>query len=723
MNLAAISRFVLGHKRLVGLAWLVIFIASVALLRPALDQLSENFASPGTESYEANAEILARYKGVGGLTYPVVPVVELPDGTTVDTPGMREELETVLARVQQAVPTARIASWASTGDDAFVSDDRRTTFALVYLPSRGQEVAGLPAVEGALQGATVGGAEVLLTGRPVLQEGGGETGGVGVLVEVLIGAAGALIILVYIFGSFLALLPLLIAAVSILASFLVIGALASVMEISFIVQFLVALIGLGIAIDYSLLVVTRWREEREAGFDNELATQRAMETAGHAVVFSGTTVGIGLLALVLLPVDLLRGIGIGGMIIPLVSVLVTITLLPIILATVAPRLDWPRNRRSAVHHGHGWERWSAWVVRHRWPAAIVALLALALLLIPAVQLELGTPRPDALNGPPEAEAALTALEASGIDAGVLNPFEVVTHGDADAAAEAISTVDGVRGAVAPAGDAWRKDGIAVIAVLPQNTGSGSAASALLPEIREVTRGLEGDVKVGGTIASDGDFVDKAYGQLPLMIGAIALITFVLLVRAFRSLILPLKALVLNVISVGASFGVLVMVWQWGWGSEAIWGIPSTGSITDWVPIATFAFLFGLSMDYEVFILARMREEYDETDDTDTAIVRGLGLTGRLVTSAALILFFAFAALAAAPITENKILATGLAAGIILDATIVRALLVPALVSLMGHWNWWLPSWLGWLAPEPASISGDRERPARESLAPQRIRVT
>jgi RND superfamily putative drug exporter len=636
---------------------------------------------------------------------------------------VREELETVLARVQQAVPTARIASWASTGDDAFVSEDRRTTFALVYLPSRGQEVAGLPAVEGALAGTTVGGAEVLLTGRPVLQEGGGEAGGVGVLVEVLIGAAGALIILVYIFGSFLALLPLLIAAVSILASFLVIGALASVMEISFIVQFLVALIGLGIAIDYSLLVVTRWREEREAGFDNALATQRAMETAGHAVVFSGTTVGIGLLALVLLPVDLLRGIGIGGMIIPLVSVLVTITLLPIILATVAPRLDWPRNRRGAVHHGHGWERWSAWVVRHRWPAAIVALLALALLLIPAVQIELGTPRPDALNGPPAAEAALTALETSGIDAGVLNPFEVVTRGDADAAAEAISAVEGVRAAVAPEGDAWRKEGISLVAVLPQNNGSGSAASDLLPEIREVTRGLEGDVKVGGTIASDGDFVDKAYGQLPLMIGAISLITFVLLVRAFRSLILPLKALALNVISVGASFGVLVMVWQWGWGSEAIWGIPSTGSITDWVPIATFAFLFGLSMDYEVFILARMREEYDETHDTDTAIVRGLGLTGRLVTSAALILFFAFAALAAAPITENKILATGLAAGIILDATIVRALLVPALVSLMGHWNWWLPSWLEWLAPPAASITGDGHRQARKPAARQRMRVT
>jgi RND superfamily putative drug exporter len=187
-----------------------------------------------------------------------------------------------------------------------------------------------------------------------------------------------------------------------------------------------------------------------------------------------------------------------------------------------------------------------------------------------------------------------------------------------------------------------------------------------------------------------------------MVGVIALATFVLLVRAFRSLVLPLKAILLNIVSVGASFGVLVMVWQWGWGSELIWGIPSSGSITDWVPIMAFAFLFGLSMDYEVFILARMREEWDATGDNDTAIVRGLGFTGRLVTSAALILFLAFAAMAAGPETEIKIMATVLATGILLDATIVRALLVPALVSLMGHWNWWLPSWLGWLAPEPAA---------------------
>ena len=191
-----------------------------------------------------------------------------------------------------------------------------------------------------------------------------------------------------------------------------------------------------------------------------------------------------------------------------------------------------------------------------------------------------------------------------------------------------------------------------------------------------------------------DFIDAVYGSFPLMIALISVLTFLLLARAFRSLLLPLKAVILNVLSVGAAWGVIALVWQNGHGSEEIWGIAATGSIASWIPLMVFAFLYGLSMDYEVFILARMREEYDQTGDTDEAVVFGLGRTGRLVTSAALILFLAFAALASGPETDVKILATGLAAGILLDATVIRALLVPAVVSLFGRWNWWLPSGVG-----------------------------
>ncbi len=199
------------------------------------------------------------------------------------------------------------------------------------------------------------------------------------------------------------------------------------------------------------------------------------------------------------------------------------------------------------------------------------------------------------------------------------------------------------------------------------------------------------VRLGGQQASNSDFIDAVYGNFPLMIGLIALFTFLLLARAFRSLLLPAKAVILNVISVAAAWGIMTLIWQEGHGSEAIWGIQATGAVSSWIPLIVFAFLFGLSMDYEVFILARMREEYDATGHTNEAVVRGIGRTGRLVTSAALILFLAFLSLASGPDTDVKVLATGLAAGILLDATIIRALLVPAVVSLFGRWNWVLPA--------------------------------
>ena len=198
------------------------------------------------------------------------------------------------------------------------------------------------------------------------------------------------------------------------------------------------------------------------------------------------------------------------------------------------------------------------------------------------------------------------------------------------------------------------------------------------------------MRVGGIVAQNSDFIDAVYGSFPVMIALIALLTFVLLARAFRSLLLPAKAVVLNVLSVAAAWGVVTLVWQHGYGSEAIWGIPAAGSIPSWLPLIMFAFLFGLSMDYEVFILARMREEYDATGETDTAVVHGIGRTGRLVTSAALIMFLSFVAMASAPSTQVKMIATGLGAGIVLDPTIIRALLVPAAVSLLGRFNWWRP---------------------------------
>jgi RND superfamily putative drug exporter len=471
-----------------------------------------------------------------------------------------------------------------------------------------------------------------------------------------------------------------------------------------------------VAVDYSLLVVTRWREELSAGHDREQAVHRAMATAGRAVLTSGGTVAVGLLALVLLPVPFLRSIGYAGLLIPLAATLATLTLLPVLLATVGPRLDWPAGRRARRRNpgrggaagrgltaGRRWTGWAAAVARHRWLATLAALVVLVPLGVAAFGLRLGEPPAAVLAQSGPARQALDRLEAAGVASGVLTPIEVLVPAGTDPAAAAarLAGVEGVQLAAAPTGPAWRRGGSALVSVLPVAETSTDAGDATVERVREVAAAELGGTRVGGSGALAIDATASLYGSFPLMLAAVAVITFVLLARAFRSLLLALKAILLNLLSIGAAYGVLVLVWQEGHGSEAIWGIPATGAIAMWVPLMAFAFLYGLSMDYEVFLLARMREEYDATGSTDTAIVQGLGRVGRLVTSAALILFLAFASMAAVPELDVKIMATALGAGILLDATVLRALLVPALVALLGRWNWWLPSWAARVLRVPA----------------------
>jgi RND superfamily putative drug exporter len=649
---------------------------------------------PGREGFETNREIADIY-GNGGDVAPILPVVTLPEGTTVDSPGVTEELDAVLARVEAALPGARLTSYASTGDRAFVSADGRTTFALVYIPQRGGLESGqkeAQQAQAALDAATIGGAPVRVTGLDALRAADqGEDAGasVSVVVEVLVAGAGALVILAFVFASFMAIVPLLMAVIAIPTAFLLVWPLAEVTEVSIAVQFLIALTGLGIAIDYALLVVMRWREEHQrAGASNETAVRNAMTHAGSAVVVSGTTVAIALLALLALPIPVLRSFGIAGVLIALVSVAVATTLLPVVLATIGPRLDWPRGRRED-RASRAWTAWARIVVRHRWVAAGTSAAVLVVLAGAAFSIQLGNPHAESLAQSGSARAAFESLEDSGIGVGALAPFEALVRvGDPDAVAETLAGVEGVQGAVAPL--EWRRNGTALVTVIPTEDGLSREGRATLDRVRAAAQALPAAVTIGSQAAQSSDFVEAVYRNLPLTIGLIAVLTFLLLARAFRSLILPLKAVVLNLLSVAAALGVTVLVWQNGLGSEAIWGIEATGSINVEIPIFVFAFLFGLSMDYQVFIISRMREAYDRAGSTQTAVVEGIGRTGRLVTSAALILGLAFVALGASPGTEIKIAATALAAGILLDATIVRAMLVPAVMSILGRWNWWLP---------------------------------
>ena len=543
-------------------------------------------------------------------------------------------------------------------------------------------------------------------------ESGGDSSGPGVLLETLVAAVGALVVLALVFASFLALVPLAVAAVSILTTLLVILGLTTLTEVSFIVQFLVSLVGLGVAIDYSLLLVTRWREERAKGADNHTAVTIAMATAGRAIALSGLTVGIGLIALVVLPVPGLRSVGIGGMLIPVVSVAVSLTLLPALLGGIGPRVDWPRLRHEQ-HASRAWTAWARLIVRHRSIAATLGVAILALLIVPVLHLQTGATSASALSQTGPAHTAYTTLLDGGVPGGVLTPIEVlVTAGEASNAQSRLARVPGI--VTATTASAISRNGLVDLIALPRDETVNSSTLATVTAVRDAMASQPGVVGVSGMGAIELDYSHAVFGNFPLMFTLVALATLLLLTRAFRSLVLAVKAVALNLMSLAATFGLLTWFWQDGHGSKALFGIPATGAITFWIPLMVFAFLFGLSMDYEVFILARIREEYDRTGSTDTAVVQGIGRTGRLVTSAALILFFSFASLASAPNTDIKVLATGLGAGILLDATVVRALLVPALISWLGRWNWYLPAWLGWAlrvkpdAPRPLAAPAVRE---------------
>jgi len=397
---------------------------------------------------------------------------------------------------------------------------------------------------------------------------------------------------------------------------------------------------------------------------------------------------VGLLALMVVPVPFLRSLGYGGMLIPVVSVAVTVTQLPVILATIGPRLDWP-HRRTDERASRAWTAWASLVVRRRWAAAAASIIVLGLLAGAATSLTLGPANgnPDVLSQGGTARTGLTALERSGIGSGALTPIEILApRGDAPGLAHALGDLPGVQGATAPQAPAWHRGTTVVVDVFIRDNSAAALAS-----VRNAAHAFGPGIAVGGIDAQNSDFISAVYGSFPLVIAVIAVLGFLLLARAFRSLLLPAKAVALNVLSIAAAGGALVLIWQKGYGSNDVWGIPAIGSIPSWLPFIVFAFLFGLSMDYEVFILTRIREEYDATGSTDTAIVRGIGRTGRLVTSAALILFLGFVSMSTAPGTLIKVMATGFGIGIILDATVIRALLVPAAVSLFGSWNWILPA--------------------------------
>ncbi|MFZ0180129.1 MAG: MMPL family transporter [Candidatus Dormiibacterota bacterium] len=692
-----ITRFALGHRALIVLFWLATAVTGAMTAGLTTSRMTNSFSMPG-QAITTDARIISEYGSTAQA--PLVTVVTVPRGQRITTPSVAAATASIFdaARVS---PGVHVVDYASTHDSAFITSDGRSTFSLTFLPPANYDGSGglEPVIATAVTSATPAGWHTGFTSITLLQAPvAAKSGGASVLVEAMVGGLGALVILAFVFASFLAFLPLIIGATSVLSTFLLVLGLTTFTGVSMIVEFLIALIGLGVAIDYSLLVVTRWREERAHGRDNVAAVEAAMAHAGRAVVFSGLTVALGLLALIVLPVPMLQSVGYGGVLVPLVSVAVAVTLLPVVLATVGPRLDWPRIRKE-----NGASRmWSAWahgVYSHRWAAAILGTVILGLIAFPALSLQLGEPASTSLSTTGPARDALTTLTAGGVPSGVLTPIVVLTNG-ATSETSTLAHEQGVDTAVTTP-DAQRAHS-ALITVLPVAEGSLGAGQDTVRAVRAAIGSNPAVVGVAGDGAQLIDFDNAVYGNFPLMLALIAVATFLLLARAFRSVVLALKAVVFNLVSLAAAYGALTFIWQQGHGSQALWGIPASGAITMWVPLMVFAFLFGLSMDYEVFIIARIREAYDNTGSARAAVIEGVGRTGRLVTSAALILMLTFLSMSSGPQTDIKILATGLGAGILVDAVVVRALMVPAMVALFGRWNWWMPVWLARILRVPAA---------------------
>lgn len=696
--LTRLAHVIVRHRWLVIGVWIGLTLFGVFATSQVADRWYTATAIPGEPAYEASQRSLQAL-GIGDKT-PGVVVFHTAGDVTQST-----AVRSAMQRTADSVPGAFTSSYFTTGSDLYVSKDRHTAFQMIYAPGR----AGVDILSDAKQIRAAAAAglpadiTVNVTGRDALDEATreGDGGGASVLLEALIGGVGALLILLFVFGTLPAVLaPLGIAIAAILNTFTLVWGLTYLTDVSIIVQFLIALVGLGIAIDYALVIIFRFRDELREGEDVETALVETMTHAGKSVVVSGSTVAIGLLAMVALPLPLIRSMGIGGMLIPAVSVLASLTLMPAILAVLGERINHVRVMpRRLLDHGHGedgaWGRWARFVLRR--PAAVAAVGLVMVVTLAGIGTQLNTGETALAHFPGSGTAidGRQMLADAGISPGVMKPLNVLVEngGDADLVAARMRTVDGLVGATAPT--EWRRGSASLVEAFPEMDSAAPAIRGIIDRSNAALRGTDGTLT--GVAAVNQDFLHALFGTFPYVVGLVLLLTLILLTRAFRSIVLAVKAVVLNLFSLGAAFGIVVFVFQEGHGSR-LWDVGATGSITAYVPLMIFAFLFGLSMDYEVFMLARMREAYDETGSTDKAIELGLARTGKLVTSGALILMFTFLVLSSSPGFEIKSLAVGIAAGIIFDATVIRALLVPALMKLFGEANWWMPSWLERLLP-------------------------
>jgi RND superfamily putative drug exporter len=671
------TRFVLRHRRVVLLLWLAAFLlGGFASLRIS-SLLSNSFGVPGTPSARTRAALAQYFRQKPEGTFTLVFRVR-------DTHDLAPA-DAVAARAARAIPGGRASRVVAASPHvayAFVDSGLDLTQAKRATPALRRAVGTPPGVEAAY---VTGGAAIQHDLDPIFAA--DLRKGESIAVPI------ALVVLLAVFGFSAAVtMPFVFAACTITTSLGLMYWVARATPTPTYVTNVIELVGLGIAIDYSLLVVHRYREELGRGLEKDDAIVETMRTSGRAIAFSGATVTIGLIALIAVPVPFMRLMGVAGFLIPVMSVIAALTLQPALLSLYGRR--GVESRFAAPVRVGFWSRLAASIMRR--PLAYLAVGGSLLVAgaVPALWLHL---TPGSSFGVPRTPPAIRGFDVlrTALGSGAVSPNDIVVVGHAPAATERL--VEQLRRdpeieRVLP--PTHRRGASLVIAFGRHDYGTEEAQqfvrrlrSTLVPAAR-FPAGVE--VLTGGAPAQGVDFLDRAYAYFPWLILAVLVLTYLVLLRAFRSLLLPLKAVILNVLSVGASYGLLVVVFRWHVGHDVAWLYPDS-QVEGWIPIFLFALLFGLSMDYEVFLVSRMREAWDAGADNATAVAHGLERTGRIITAAAVIMVAAFSGFLAGRIVGLQEFGVGLDVAVLLDATVVRCLLVPSLMAVFGRWNWWLPA--------------------------------
>ena len=687
------------------LAWIALLL-SVGFLGGRFGaEPSNDFTLPDTESTRALAILQERFGTGGGDGLRVV--FEAPAGMT--DPAVRQRAEALLGEIDTVEGVVGVSSpYSAPGQ---ISPDGRIAYAGIQFDdsSIDLEVDRIQDVKDIVDSGAGDGLRALL-GGPAARFADQEPpfGS-----QELIALGAAVVILLITFGSVIAMgLPILTAIFGLgigLSLVFLLGHLADVPEFA---PQLASMIGLGVGIDYALFIVTRYRQALHAGADPEESVVVAIETSGRAVLFAGMTVVISLLGLFLIRLNFLAGVALGASMGVLVVMLASVTLLPAILGFVGrtiDRLHVPVLHRDESHHRASfWFRWSRFIQRRPLPAGVAGAVALLVLAIPLLGIELGST--DEGNEPVSSSARQAYdLLAEGFGPGFNGPLLLVAEtegpGDVQAFGAALQTIATAEGVVAVSPPIPNPQGTAVIATaIPATSPQDAQTRGVIERLRSgVIPAAEAagapKIEVGGTTAIFVDFTGYLADRLFVFIGAVLVLSFLLLLVVFRSVLIPLKAAIVNLLGIGAAYGVVVAVFQWGWLS-GVFGVERTGPIEPFIPMMLFAIVFGLSMDYEVFLMSRIREEYVRTRRNDIAVADGLAATARVITAAAAIMVTLFLSFALADVREIKLFGLGLAAAIFLDATVIRMVVVPAFMEVLGDANWWLPRWLRWI-PEVA----------------------